>query len=193
MNERGATVDRPRGTVTGSVRSRILAAAQDAFSARGYADVGVREIAAAAACDTTLIRRHFGSKEALFEEALARTLDVGVLVDGAREDFGARAVRYFAQTRTDPGSPLAMLIFATAEASSRAVALRLLEKHVVTPIAAWLGEPHGIERAVRISMLCSGYFLYSRILPIAALGGRPAEQDGPWLARQLQSVVDELP
>ncbi|WP_304560530.1 TetR/AcrR family transcriptional regulator [Sphingomonas immobilis] len=176
-----------------ATRARILLAAQQAFSSRGYGDVGLRAIATAAGCDTTLIRRYFGPKQRLFEEALSRALDVTPLLDSSRENFGARAVAFFTQENDTTIQPIQMLIFATADPVSRATALRLLERHVIAPIAAWLGGGDGAARAARISMLCSGWFLYSRVLPL------PGDADGEpgatnrWLAAQLQLVVDEAP
>ncbi|MDT8439047.1 MAG: TetR/AcrR family transcriptional regulator [Wenzhouxiangellaceae bacterium] len=50
-------------------RARIVAAAQRLFVARGFADVSMREIAAAASVTKGLIHHHFGSKQALWEAA----------------------------------------------------------------------------------------------------------------------------
>lgn len=172
-----------------ATRARLLAAAREVFSCRGYGDVGVREIATLAGCDPALIRRYFGTKEALFAEALAGTLDISMLLNVPRERFGVRAMAYFRQAENEARHPLPMLIFATADPVSRAVALRLLEEIVIAPIAAWLGGPRGAEFAARISVLCSGYFLYQRILPLEVLEGSEATRG--WLASALQAVVDE--
>lgn len=173
-----------------ATRARILLSAQKAFSSRGYNDVGLREIAAAAGCDTTLIRRYFGSKELLFEKALSETLDVSVLLDGPRKNFGERAVAFFASDSRAEIQPVQMLIFATSDTVSRAIALRLMEEQVVKPIANWLDCSNGRSLAVRISMLCSGYFLYGRVLPLEADIGSTLPTTEHWLARQLQEAVD---
>jgi AcrR family transcriptional regulator len=47
-------------------RRRILAAAGELFSARGYEDVTIRDIAAAADADPALVIRYFTSKNDLF-------------------------------------------------------------------------------------------------------------------------------
>ena len=60
-------------------RARILLSAQQAFARNGYHATGLREIAAAALCDPALIRRYFGSKERLFEQALTEALGVHTL------------------------------------------------------------------------------------------------------------------
>ncbi|MET0370185.1 MAG: TetR family transcriptional regulator [Sphingobium sp.] len=180
-----------RGSIADATRTRILEAAQRAFSQAGYSDVGLRAVAAAANCDTTLIRRYFGSKLALFEEAMRDILDISALIDGPRAGFGDRAVAYFARAAPTRAQPVSMLIFATADPSARAVALRLLERHIIAPIAAWLGGSDGPARAAEISMLCSGYFLYRHVLPLAAASGDGADRSDRWLAQALQRAVDD--
>jgi AcrR family transcriptional regulator len=63
-----STAGRPDRSRAGGqdTRRRILAAADGLFSARGYEDVTVRDIAAAADADPALVIRYFGSKIDLF-------------------------------------------------------------------------------------------------------------------------------
>lgn len=56
----------------GSTRERLLAAASELFAERGYERATVRDIAARAGVNQALLFRHFGSKRALFGEAVAR-------------------------------------------------------------------------------------------------------------------------
>ncbi|MFJ8648877.1 TetR family transcriptional regulator [Streptomyces sp. NPDC093546] len=66
----GAEAERPRaGTAT---RDRLLMAASALFAERGYERATVREIAARAGVNQALLFRHFGSKQALFGEVVAR-------------------------------------------------------------------------------------------------------------------------
>ncbi len=55
----------------GEPRRLLLTAARELFSAQGYALTSTREIAESAGVSETLLFRHFGSKAALFREALA--------------------------------------------------------------------------------------------------------------------------
>jgi AcrR family transcriptional regulator len=64
----------PRERNASATRAALLRAARTSFSAASYDNVGLREIAHAANVDVALIRRYFGSKEALFEEALGRAV-----------------------------------------------------------------------------------------------------------------------
>lgn len=191
LDEKDAVERKP--STADATRARILTSAQHAFSSRGYKDVGLRAIAAIAGCDTTLIQRYFGPKERLFERALAETLDVSPLLDGSRETFGARAAAFFSRESGREVQPVQMLIFATSDPTSRAIALRLMEQQVVKPIADWLGCTDARKLAVRISMICSGYFLYSRILDLKADSDTDSDTTVQWLAEQLQQVVDRTP
>jgi AcrR family transcriptional regulator len=61
----GRNVDRSRASGQ-HTRRRILAAAGELFSARGYEDVTIRDIAVAADADPALVIRYFKSKNDLF-------------------------------------------------------------------------------------------------------------------------------
>jgi TetR/AcrR family transcriptional regulator len=54
----------------GDTRSRLVAAAVDAFSASGYEGVSVREVERQAGVNRGLVAYHFGSKEKLWQEAV---------------------------------------------------------------------------------------------------------------------------
>lgn len=172
-------------------KMRILNAAIKAFSERGYAQAGLRDIAAEAGINVALIRRYYGSKEGLFREALSNSLDVSVFSSGKRGRFGETVVRSFLERNEDRANPLSMLILSTADPEAKAVALELLEKLVIGPISGWIGTDDGYERAARISILCSGFFLYRDLLPIKG----PADPIDPllraWLVASLQAVIDE--
>ena len=63
-------------------RSAILAAARTLFLERGYAGASVRSVASAAGVDAALPIHYFGSKEALFLEALPQMPDYQPLLGG---------------------------------------------------------------------------------------------------------------
>jgi AcrR family transcriptional regulator len=179
----------PRRRDSARTKAAILAAAQAAFSSRGYAQTGIREIAALAGINSTLVARYFGSKEALFEAALRDALDIESLLVGGRRGFGASVAALL--SRPDPGvDPLSMMILATADEAAKAVALRLLETLVIEELADWIGPPDAQARAAQISILCSGFVTYSRLLPIDALSPERAAVATAWLERSLQAVID---
>jgi AcrR family transcriptional regulator len=62
---------RPRRTPA-AVRSLLLTSALDLFATQGYAGTSTREIATNAGVSEALLFRHFGTKAALFEEAVVK-------------------------------------------------------------------------------------------------------------------------
>ena len=56
-------------------REAILSAAKQSFAEQGYAGTSLRALARTAAVDPALITHFFGSKDGLFEAALALPLD----------------------------------------------------------------------------------------------------------------------
>ncbi|MDE3126844.1 MAG: TetR/AcrR family transcriptional regulator [Gemmatimonadota bacterium] len=75
-----------------STKERILAAARDLFTQRGFEAVSVRDIVARARVNLGAVTYHFGSKEALYHAALSSMAD----------PFAALV----AQIATRPGAPL---------------------------------------------------------------------------------------
>ena len=61
---------RPRRTEQADTRERILGAAREEFSERGYEKTSVRGIAKAAGVDPALVHHYFGTKEQVFEAAI---------------------------------------------------------------------------------------------------------------------------
>jgi len=57
-------------------RERILEAARELFSAKGYSAVGVRELAGNAGVNIAMISYYFGSKQGVLEELINRFFDL---------------------------------------------------------------------------------------------------------------------
>jgi AcrR family transcriptional regulator len=56
---------------SGQLRGAVLGAARELFSARGYSNTGIREVALEAGATEAAVYRHFGSKRGLFEAAVS--------------------------------------------------------------------------------------------------------------------------
>src|SRR5690606_7058311 len=84
----------PRNAV--ATRQAILEAAKRRFSSQPYEQVGVREVAADAGVDASLVNRYFGSKEKLFAEVIAAVFDAARLRDIPRSELAASLARYVA-------------------------------------------------------------------------------------------------
>lgn len=88
---------RPAGQET---KDALLAAAREVFAEAGYEGATVRAIAARADVDAAMVNHWYGSKEALFGQAVLKLpFNVSELADGLMEgdvdDLGERIVRTF--------------------------------------------------------------------------------------------------
>ncbi|MFW6093311.1 MAG: TetR family transcriptional regulator [Pseudomonadota bacterium] len=180
---------------SGRTARAILEAAQRVFSSRSYSEAGVREITAVAGVNPALVNRYFGSKEKLFEAALADALDASVLTSGSRQGFGRRLADLFidgvrGQEGGEAVNPLPMLVFATSDTAARDVALRLLRLRVLAPLIEWLETEDAEERAARLVAVATGFFTFRVLLPLEPLTGEVSVETREWLARTLQDIVD---
>ncbi len=181
----------PRTGLRDAARTRenILRAAQKLFALKGYTTVGVREVAAEAGVNSTLIRRYFGSKEGLFRAAVEDFLQLAPFITGERSDFGERAVAVLMMGEEIP-SALAMMMLATADAEARDLCSDLMHQHINRPLADWLGGSDALARSAQINILWIGYMAARQVLPLPALAGDTVNETRRWLAGAIQSIVD---
>jgi AcrR family transcriptional regulator len=170
-------------------RGAILRAAQKLFAQKGYTTVGVREVAAEAGINSTLIRRYFGSKEGLFRAAVEDFLVVEPFISGPRESFGERCVAVLVSGEDIP-SALAIMMLATADPEARAMCSELMDRHIDRPLAAWLGGPDALARAAQINILWIGYMAVRQVLPLPVLNGPAVGLTRAWLARVIQALIE---
>lgn len=140
--------------------------------------------------NVALVVRYFGGKEGLFESALLESLDIDRLIAGDRNAFGDRLAHLLSDASGDSPNPLAMMLLATSDTAARAVALKRLTTHVTAPLARWLRGRDTRERAVRITMLASGYLTYQLLLPVSDRSAGGVSSTREWLAKALQDQVD---
>jgi AcrR family transcriptional regulator len=180
--------DRPRTRDAARTRSAILAAGKAAFSERGYAQTGIRDIAAMAGVSSSLIDRYFGSKGKLFEAALLEAMLERQLFDEGKAGFGKRLAERLAEPDLDI-QLLAMSVLSVADDEARDITAHITRDHIIEPMAEWLGPPNARERATKILMVGTGFTIYTRQLPVSGLPRVPQEMYD-WLADTVQSIVD---
>jgi AcrR family transcriptional regulator len=160
--------------------NRLLEAAKDAFTHRGYADVNVDDICRAAHIAKGSFYRHFDSKEDLFlaaAESLAAEVAVrfaGEVRGEAGEDPPAVLARLLA-----PGLPVFLELFARAlqgRAEYESAAKRIVQRATVTIGSAVNGKGHADERGARI-LRDAVLTLFRRLLD-----SRTVDGDSPSLA-----------
>lgn len=136
-------------------KKSILVAAKDAFSVRGYDEVGLREIAQAAQIDPALIIRYFGSKEGLFREVLAQHLCVGDLIKTEENDYAVRLAKVV-MGQGDPLTEKALLLLSRSQASEIAGPLvrEAIENKLMAPLIQKLSTLPGMTfPEIRVPLL----------------------------------------
>ena len=139
-----------------------------------------------------MVSRYFGSKKKLFEAALEASLDPGPLMPRSRSEFGEQLVDAFLSPDPRRINPLSMLIFSTAEAGLQDMAQALLYQRIVLPLATWLGGDGAEARAARVMIVASGFFTYRTMLPLPPMTGRLDPSTRAWLAKALQTAIDDI-
>ena len=157
--------------------ARLLGAAVDAFSRRGYADVNVDEICRAARIAKGSFYRHYRSKEELFFAAADAAVAEIVESFGGAVATGAlpadRAAEVLARAM-DPRLPLFMELF--TRALQRRPGYAAVARRTFTALAHQVGELQRAENALMAGALLlqqAAVLVFRRTLepsPLAALG-----------------------
>ena len=137
-----------------ATRERLVAAARNAFSERGYERTTVREIAREAGVNPALINRYFGGKEQLFAESVAIGLNFPELSRIDRDNLGKALVEHFFQRWE--GEPqddlLRVLIRAAATNDEAATRIRsILSEQVAAMVRQVAGPARARERSCLIA------------------------------------------
>jgi AcrR family transcriptional regulator len=165
----------------------ILAEAQRMFSARGYAEVGLRDIAAGAGVSVALVQKRFGTKADLFEAALRDAQRLDPLLECHKDDFGRHAV---GQMVAPPARhPMAILIRAAAHPETATIATRLLNEEVIARLSQWLEDGEARKRSIIVTMMCSGFMMYRHMLPLTTQGPEESQKIAEQMADMLQHIV----
>ncbi len=175
----------PKRRNAAQTRSRILAAAQEEFARKGYAQAGIRDIAKKADVAPSLLLRYFGTKANLFEEALRSAMLSPGLFEHEKTKFG----EHMAQLLLEEGDTnlTAMVVRSSGDDEAKEILSRLNKTHALEGLAHWLGPPNARARALNILILFTGFVVHCHQIPM-----EPVRRESlKWLARTLQAIVDE--
>lgn len=174
-----------------ATRQAILGAARVCFMSEGYDQIGVREIAARAGADAALVNRYFGSKEALFAEAVATKFELGALFASDRSTLGERLARYVLQEKSpgDDYDPLVALLRSASSDVAGKMLRQALVEGFVRPLAARLDGDDAVLRAELIGSTLLGLLAYKTV--IGAMGNGDQERVVAVVTPVLQSLIDE--
>lgn len=123
-------------------RAAIAVAAQRIFASQGYERATIREIAAAAGIDPTMVMRYFGSKDRLFAEVAEFDLDLPDLAALDRDRIGETLVAHFLSVwESESGGGFPILLRSAASNDYAAARMQQLFAAQVLPAMLALGPP----------------------------------------------------
>jgi AcrR family transcriptional regulator len=148
--------DPPRRRDAGATRSRLLEAARELFLGRGYSAIGLREVAARAGVDVTLVRRYFGSKQRLFAEATDVSENVEEILGAPDDQVGERLIGRVLSARRDVDAPLFALLRSSGDPAVVARLNAQLEAGLTRNLAKRITADHPRIRADMVTALLLG-------------------------------------
>ncbi|MGW0766418.1 TetR/AcrR family transcriptional regulator [Streptomyces sp. NPDC002676] len=175
---------RPPRAESADTRDRILAAAREEFSARGYEKTSVRGIAKAAGVDSALVHHYFGTKEQVFEAAIAVAFAPALnaphaLADGPLEGVGERFTRFVLGIWEDPATQtplLAIVRSAVNNETAAAVFRRLVASQLLHRVAAEVHLPDAELRAELAAAQLVGVALMRYVIKLEPVASADLEQ-----------------
>jgi AcrR family transcriptional regulator len=176
----------PRNAV--ETKARILAAAQTAFSERGYSQTGMRDIAERACVAHSLILRYFGTKANLFAEALTASFADSSFPGATKPNFGQRVVEGIDNPEVNIISP-GMITLALGDDEARKIAATVLASQTINRVSTWLGGPNAEVRATNLMIMAMGYAIFSRLLDLK-VSEATRRGTADWMADAMQDLVD---
>ena len=175
---------RPPRTESADTRDRILAAAREQFSERGYEKTSVRAIAKAAGVDSALVHHYFGTKEQVFESAvevafapMLRSRDT--LLDGPLDGIGERLTRMIFGLWENPVTRTPLLAIVRSAVNNEAAAAvfrRLITGQLLRRIASQLDVPDPELRAELAAAQIVGVAMMRYVIKIEPVASADPEQ-----------------
>ena len=164
----------PRKRNAKATRTAILEAAKVHFARLGYDCAGLRDIARDAGVNVALVKRYFGSKEALFVEALKTSFGPEGARDWNRANFAGEIATMLAESpHADEARTQGFQFLLRAATSPTTAPLLsvLVQERFLEPIRQWLG---GADADARARVLAASFigFLVERLIRGEALVGR---------------------
>ncbi|SED83442.1 DNA-binding transcriptional regulator, AcrR family [Streptomyces sp. 3213] len=175
---------RPPRTEAADTRDRILAAAREEFSERGYEKTSVRGIAKAAGVDSALVHHYFGTKEQVFEVAVSVAFAPAAnapeaVAEGPLDGVGERLTRFIFGVWENPATRkplLAVVRSAVNNEAAAAVFRRLVVAQVLGRVAAQLKAPDAELRAELAAAQLVGTAMLRYVIKVEPLASADVEQ-----------------
>jgi AcrR family transcriptional regulator len=167
-------------------RDAIASAAKELFADKGFEATTVRDVAARANIDPSMVIRYFGSKDALFAQVAVPDLNLPDLTQIEAASVGQTLVRHFLdQWESEQGANrggLAVLLRSAASNEDAADRLRTVFRDQVLTALARIGEA---ETAPRRAALVT-----SQLLGLALT--RYVLQLPPMMVLSRETIIEEV-
>lgn len=167
-----------------AARDRILDAAREEFSQRGYDKTSVRGIAKAAGVDSALVHHYFGTKEQVFEAAVEVAFSPVLVVreavvEGPLDGVGERMTRAIFGLWENPATRTPLLAIVRSAVNNEAAAAvfrRLVSSQLLYRIASKLDLPDAELRAELAAAQLVGTAMLRYVIKVEPLASADPEQ-----------------
>ncbi|WP_392964468.1 TetR family transcriptional regulator [Streptomyces sp. LN245] len=167
-----------------ATRDRILEAAREEFSERGYEKTSIRGIARSAGVDSALVHHYFGTKEQVFEAAVEGAMAPALgapdtIVEGPLDGVGERLTRFFLGVWENPTSRtplLAIVRSAVNNDTAAAVFRRLVAAQLLRRVAARLDVPDAELRVELAAAQLVGVAMLRHVIKVEPLASVDLER-----------------
>ncbi len=154
----------------------MFEAAKIRFSQNTYEGVGVRDIAADAGVDPSLVIRAFGSKEALFREIASQAFGTDEFLKDGVDELPSKAADLLMLDIDDRAwrsgyDPLRLLLASIGSPIAGPILAEYLDQNFVAPLSAAVGGDEAAERGSLVAAWIVGFALM-RIAASARPGSR---------------------
>jgi AcrR family transcriptional regulator len=165
-----------------ATREAILAAAREAFAARGYEKATIRGIAREAGVDPALVHHFYGSKEDVFKAAVSDVLaPIAEAMDGVGRGADprhtserlARVLVGLWEREPTKGAMVGAVRAAVTSETAAGLLRGIVQEHAIAAVAASTEQPDAELRANLIGATMVGITVARQVLavePIASLG-----------------------
>ncbi|MFG2814224.1 TetR/AcrR family transcriptional regulator [Streptomyces sp. NPDC004673] len=175
---------RPPRAESGDTRDRILGAAREEFSERGYEKTSVRGIAKAAGVDSALVHHYFGTKEQVFEAAVSVAFAPALaapdaIAEGPLDSVGERLTRFVLGVWENPATRtplLAIVRSAVNNDTAAAVFRRLIAAQLLRRIAGRLDVPDAELRVELAAAQLVGTAMLRYVIKVEPLASADLER-----------------
>ncbi|MFF4418666.1 TetR family transcriptional regulator [Streptosporangium sp. NPDC001559] len=179
-----------RDTGARSGRDAILRAARRAFTLRPYAEVTLRGIATDAGVSASLIVKHFGSKEQLFNTVADFGPDADELFAAPLESLGRHMVLALVHSRRElQRDPLLRVVFSLGNTDERSLLRDRFHEQVTARLTTLLTGQDNALRAELVAGQLLGLGATLALHPSGAAAQADAERIADLYAPALQRLI----